>query len=328
MLTDLSSAGDGDNKIIDYSKLFAKDTPPAPPGSSDWVVENAKAFYHSEHEAYIRLDGHPRILRYHGWDKRGLLFDSHPGGDLLCYLLKHQESPPSLPVRLQWIRDIAEGLAFIHSKGIIWVDVSLPNVLLSEDHRAILCDFAGSRILPVPGLKVPSWTDRETQVRLSPMKTMPRYPHTRAWQGPGGPYPNSEPNPNEFNPNDDRFGFGIVLFSLLALRFPHSANLVIRDLLEVQKIWELHQNLSFDTLGEIPDYKDFETIIQKCFRAEYLSADDLLHDVRAACDAMPSDAPLLQDKMVDPPYDFAEWKSGRQLYPFPKQRSEDYYSDY
>ncbi|KAJ6498033.1 hypothetical protein C8R47DRAFT_1194051 [Mycena vitilis] len=225
MSTDLSSVGDGDSRIIDYSKLFAKDTPPAPLGSSDWVVETTKAFYRGEHEAYIRLNGHPLILRYHGWDQRGLLFDSPRRGFTL------------LSPQTSGIAPIAVGLAFIHSKGIIWVDVSLPNILLSEDNRGILCDFAGSRILPVPGLKVPSWTDRETQVGLSPMKTMPRYPHARAWQGPGGPYPNPEPNPNEFNPNDDRFGFGIVLFSLLALRFPHSANLVIHDLMEVQKIW-------------------------------------------------------------------------------------------
>ncbi|KAJ7248549.1 kinase-like domain-containing protein [Mycena haematopus] len=162
---------------------YVKDTPPAPAGSSVDMVQRTKHFYRTEHEAYLRLQGHPRILRYHGWDRRGLLFDRHPTGDLLRYLLEHHDPPPSLSTRLQWACDIAEGLAFVHSKGVIWVDVSLNNVLISADNRAIFCDFAGSRILPVDGLKVLPPDYSEAQLTVSPTMNMPRYPHALLWQG-------------------------------------------------------------------------------------------------------------------------------------------------
>ncbi|KAJ6487846.1 kinase-like domain-containing protein [Mycena sanguinolenta] len=264
-------------------ELFAKETPQPPPGSSPEVVARANLFYRTEHEVYHRLNGHSRILRYHGWDRRGLLFDNHPAGDLLLYLLKNKDSPPSLFVRLQWACDIAEALAFVHSKGVIWVDVSLNNVLLSDDQRAIICDFAGSCILPVAGQKVLPSDYTISQVSISPMMMMPRYSHAQVWKGPGSPYPHPDWN---YTPHHDRFAFGIILFSLLTLRFPHSPHLAIRDMGMLQRIYELHQQETFDTLGEIPEYKDFEVIIQKCFHAQYESSDELLKNVRAAFHTM------------------------------------------
>ncbi|KAJ6631049.1 kinase-like domain-containing protein [Mycena sp. CBHHK59/15] len=247
-----------------------------------FVARYADLFYKTEHEAYLRLGDHPRILRYHGWDRRGLLFDKHPAGDLLNHLLVHRYPPPSLSVRLQWACDIAEGLAFLHSKGVIWVDVSLSNILLSDDStRAVLCDFAGSCILPIPGQKALADEYKESQVALSPMVCMPRYQHAMLWEGPGSPYPHPDWN-----------------FELL------------------EKIAHLHLNETFDTLGEVEEYAKFEQIIQKCFRAEYLSSDDLAEDVKAACAAMAIDAPLLQDRIQDPVLEFAPSGSGRRLFPF------------
>ncbi|KAJ7172100.1 kinase-like domain-containing protein [Mycena filopes] len=315
---------------VDYAGLFAKETPSAPVGSPPELVQRATIFYRSEHEAYLRLNGHPGVLRYHGWDRRGLLFDSHPAGDILLHLLENRDSPPSLSVRLQWACDIAEALAFVHSKGVIWVDVSLNNVLLSADQRAIICDFAGSCILPVFGRKVLPSDYALSQISIPPIMRMPRYPHARFWKGPGSPDPYPDWN---FTPHDDRFGFGILLFSLLAFRFPHSPHLAIRDIEVFQRIYELHQNESFDTLGEIPEYRDLEGIIQKCFRAQYEFSDDLLKDVRAAyrtmvrispvpipltivmTDSQPTNAPLLQDKVLDPVVEFPAYPRGRHLYP-------------
>ncbi|KAJ7504020.1 kinase-like domain-containing protein [Mycena galericulata] len=314
----MTTAPPGAN-TVDYARLFAKETPPAPAGSSPELVQRTNLFYRTEHEAYLRLDVHPQVLRYHGWDRRGLLFDNHPAGDLLLHLLKKPNTPPSLLVRLQWACDIAEALAFVHSKGVIWVDVSLKNVLLSADESAIICDFAGSCILPVPGQKVLPSDYALSQVSISPIMRMPRYPHAQFWKGPGSPDPYPDWN---FTPHDDRFGFGILLFSLLTLRFPHSPHLAIRDMEVVQRIYDLHQSKTFDTLGEIPEYMDFEVIIQKCFHAHYQSSDDLLKDVRAAYQAMPPDAPLLQDKVHDPVVEFHAYTSGRHLYPFAVEGSQ------
>ncbi|KAE9382639.1 hypothetical protein BT96DRAFT_1010293 [Gymnopus androsaceus JB14] len=125
---------------------------------------------------------------------------------------------------------------------------------------------------------------------------IPPYPHAKIWEGPGSPYPYPDWN---WTPHFDRFSLGIILFCLVALRFPHSTYLFPRDIDEQYKIYQLHQSETFDTLGEVPEYKAFEAIIQKCFRAQYPSTDEVFKDLKAACAAMPSDAPLLQDKILD-----------------------------
>ncbi|KAJ6626814.1 kinase-like domain-containing protein [Mycena sp. CBHHK59/15] len=301
--------------------LFVKETPPAPTRSSAKVVRYTDHFYKTEHEAYIRLGPHPRILRYHGWDQRGLLFDKHPAGDVLSHLLRHRDPPPSLSARLQWARDIAEGLAFVHSKGVVWVDMSLQNVLLSDDHtRAVLCDFAGSCVLPVPGHKPLAPEYKESQVFIKSIMAMPRYPHAMVWEGPGSPHPHPDWNAT---PHYDRFGYGVLLFCLIALRFPHSPYLVVREQELFNKVSNLHLNETFDTLGEVEEYAQFELIIRKCFRAEYRSSDDLAQDVKAACAAMPADAPLLQDRIQDPVLEFASSTSGRRLFPFEEDGFEE-----
>ncbi|KAJ7161648.1 kinase-like domain-containing protein [Mycena filopes] len=288
--------------------LFAKATPPPPEGSSSDLVHYANLFYRSEHEAYVRLGPHPRILKYHGWDRRGLLFDSHPAGDVLQYLLRNRDSPPPLSVRLQWACDVAEGLAFVHSRGVVWVDVALNNVLLSSDLRAIVSDFAGCCILPLSGHKPLPNEYRESQVRVG---LISRSPHPR-------PY-----GTLDWAPLDDRFGFGLVLFSLLTLRFPHSVNLVVRDPEVAKGIYDLHRAHTFDTLGGPPEYGQLEAIIQKCFRAQYQTTNELVDDLHFACDSMPQNVPLLQERLNDPIVDFGSWPRGRQLYPFDQEEGFD-----
>ncbi|KAJ7440660.1 kinase-like domain-containing protein [Mycena galericulata] len=290
--------------MIHDAMLFAKATPSPPVGSSAELVHNTNLFYRSEHEAYVRLGPHPRILRYHGWDRRGLLFDSHPAGDILRYLLQNRDSPPPLSVRLQWACDVAEGLAFVHSRGLVWVDVALNNVLLSTDHRAIISDFAGCCILPLSGQKPLPVEYQESQISVS---IISRSPHPR---------PEGILN---WAPVDDRFGFGIALFSLLTFRFPHSPDLVVRDFDLAQSIYLRHQSLDFDTLGVDPEYRQLEAIIQKCFTAQYQSSDKLLEDLLEARAAMPPGAPLLQDKVNDPMIDFSVYPPGRELYPFDQE---------
>ena len=47
-----------------------------------------------------------------------------------------------------WYEDLREGLAYIHGEGIIHRDVTLENVLIGADGRAVLSDFGVSKIIP------------------------------------------------------------------------------------------------------------------------------------------------------------------------------------
>lgn len=45
-----------------------------------------------------------------------------------------------------WFRDICEGLAYIHGKGVVHRDVSLDNVLVGPDGRAVITDFGIAKV--------------------------------------------------------------------------------------------------------------------------------------------------------------------------------------
>ncbi|KAK7007369.1 kinase-like domain-containing protein [Favolaschia claudopus] len=107
-----------------------------------------------ERMMYSGLGPHPRILEClnpFDWTvpleqrvsaTEPLRFPKAPHGDLQQYLLVHPDPP--LPLRIQWIRQIAEGLEFIHSRDIFWADCTPANMLLMDDLAIVLCDFEGS----------------------------------------------------------------------------------------------------------------------------------------------------------------------------------------
>jgi hypothetical protein len=75
---------------------------------------------------------------------------------------------------------------------------------------------------------------QDTVVTVHPMMGLPNFPQKHVWDGEGhAPFA-------EISPHFDRFRYGIMLFSLLTLHFPHSRFLVIYDFEESMKIPEFH----------------------------------------------------------------------------------------
>ena len=46
----------------------------------------------------------------------------------------------------RWYDDLREGLAYIHSKGVVHRDLKLQNVLIGPDGHAVLTDFGVSKV--------------------------------------------------------------------------------------------------------------------------------------------------------------------------------------
>ncbi|KAJ7200292.1 kinase-like domain-containing protein, partial [Mycena pura] len=111
-----------------------------------------------ERLVYTWLGPHPRIVkclnpslwslpvdtRIKASETEPLSFPKAPHGDLEQYLKAHPDVPARL--RIKWARQIAEGIAFIHSRRIAWADCTPANLLLDANLDILLCDFGGSGI--------------------------------------------------------------------------------------------------------------------------------------------------------------------------------------
>ena len=53
---------------------------------------------------------------------------------------------PTAELALRWSLQAAQGLAYIHSKGVLQTDISCSNMLLDKSNNLVLCDFAGSSL--------------------------------------------------------------------------------------------------------------------------------------------------------------------------------------
>ncbi|KAJ7073470.1 kinase-like domain-containing protein [Mycena belliarum] len=65
-----------------------------------------------------------------------------PNGDVEQYLFRHPGV--SQHQRATWGKQIAEGIAYLHSHNIVWGDCCPANMLLTADLDVLLCDFGGS----------------------------------------------------------------------------------------------------------------------------------------------------------------------------------------
>ena len=205
---------------------------------------------------YELLGRHPRIVTYHGHDPVTfeLLLQRHPKGDLKYYLQQHPEVP--FQDRLTWAVEIAQGIAYLHSKEVVWNDMHLGNVLVTDDLHVVLCDFGGSYLKPDP-----------------------KYFFNI---GPPLPYICPDNYYGRTNKRQDIFGFGVMLFIILSKRYPHCPTSGFTPSInEFDETFHLHQNRKFDTL---PDaiYPYFAQIIDKCFSISYQSGAELLLDLEKA----------------------------------------------
>jgi serine/threonine protein kinase len=93
-------------------------------------------------------------------------------------------------MKLQWALEAADGLAYIHSKGVVHADVGCHNIIVDNASHVKFIDFAGSGIDGEAPLVCYEWCSFE----------------------PG----------NEIGIGTDIFAFGSTLFELESGRVPYS----------------------------------------------------------------------------------------------------------
>ncbi|KAF7335235.1 Protein kinase domain-containing protein [Mycena sanguinolenta] len=198
---------------------------------------------------------HERILKYFTTGLSDLELEFHPNGDLWSFLVVEK---PQLTTRVEWAVQIAEGLAQLHSNSIVWSDAHFRNVLVTQDLNIVLCDFAFSVFNPQI---YHDFTTAPPPIFIAP------------WGYFGLP-------PTYV----DIFGFGVMLFALLANRFPWTDDLLPNMDAQTEAMAK-HGRREFDTLEAFPDLNaHFGEVVTKCFQATYLTGTELLHDLKCARD--------------------------------------------
>jgi serine/threonine-protein kinase len=212
---------------------------------------------------------HPNIATIHDIEQpEGLKFldlEYLPGGTLKTKVAELAASNQKLTLRevLDYARQILEGLAHAHKRGIIHRDLKTDNIMLTEDGRVKITDFGLAKFWNRPS------DDQHAAGTIAYMS------------------PEQVRN-EEIDQRSDLFSFGVVFFELLTGRLPfrgeHDAALEYSILNE--------NPLSPRSLrADVP--ADLENIVARCLEKDkskrYQTADEILKDITRVGRSMESE---------------------------------------
>ncbi|OAA57955.1 Protein kinase-like domain protein [Niveomyces insectorum RCEF 264] len=124
-----------------------------------WVDGKRQSYYPEkceesiarEAQVYEQLGKHPQILHFYGVEEVGpgvhaLRLERAPLGSVRGHIQSSPNTPPPERTRIRMSLDAALGLAHAHAKLVRHCDLSCRNLLLFDDFRVKIGDWAGSLI--------------------------------------------------------------------------------------------------------------------------------------------------------------------------------------
>ncbi|KFZ12273.1 hypothetical protein V501_04315 [Pseudogymnoascus sp. VKM F-4519 (FW-2642)] len=125
-----------------------------------------------EKRVYERLGHHDRVVSYYGNMGNNIILQYACHGSIRQYF-QIQTKPLALSLQLRWVEQIAEAVAYVHSKNVLHSDISCNNIFIDHGFNVKLGDFAGSAIDEEPALVYyetshghPSITDTTTKSEI------------------------------------------------------------------------------------------------------------------------------------------------------------------
>lgn len=190
---------------------------------------------------------HPRVVEFKGKNANGLLLGFARNGSLNRYL---QHASPPIQQKLKWSKQAAEALTHVHEKHIIHCDINVNNLLLDECFNIKLCDFQGRLLSSDGSIAIDGGASENVKSR------MPR------------------PDYGHVDHRTDIFALGSTIYHIMRGHdpFPELDPFQEKDELEIVKRFKscLFPDMSAAMAGNI---------VHKCWRGEYASARDILHDL-------------------------------------------------
>jgi hypothetical protein len=184
----------------------------------------------------------------------GILLGEASHGNFQGYLDQHHATTP-IEQRLLWCRQLAEAIAFIHSRGVVHSDLRLGNLLVHETvpgaRDLLLADFGGSVCegLGLDGLSLPD-----------------------------GPFYSPVFNWNTSNLLD-LFGMGSIFYTIHTGRWPYKSTPGKFEKIDDRLEWEetvvnpkFQQEIFPDDVGELPA----GDVILGCWKRQFATAQEAL----------------------------------------------------
>ena len=180
-------------------------------GSQRALVEKFRGKFIREAQMMAGLD-HPNVVRvtdvFEENETAYYVMENLPGGSLADKVRK--EGPLSEDLAEKYIRQVAEGLSYIHSQNIVHLDVKPSNILLNAKGNAVLIDFGISK----------HYDEAGEQTSSTPVGISKGYAPLE--QG-------REGDVSQFMPSTDIYALGATLYYLVTGTVPPGASIVNED---------------------------------------------------------------------------------------------------
>ena len=180
-------------------------------GSQRALVEKFRGKFIREAQMMAGMN-HPHIVRvldvFEENETAYYVMEILPGGSLKGMVDK--DGPLSEPLAENYVRQVADALAYIHARKTVHLDVKPSNILLNEDGDAVLIDFGISK----------HYDDAGDQTSSTPVGLSKGYaPLEQSRDG----------DVSQFTPPTDIYALGATLYYLVTGKVPPEATVVNED---------------------------------------------------------------------------------------------------